>query len=441
MSNKVKKRSIVCPYCFNVFTNDQVLYQCESVERTSDGDYRCGRETTSEYDDYWRGEMLLHRHIIPVSPKCSLFGLGGVNLDPVRCDCCGYNSRRFVCPHCHNWLPSPMIEQGSEIISVIGGPSSGKTNYIVALMHELKRVGYKIKLSIAPQEVYREGHKDESTAAMFKQMEQMLFKEKTCLVKTPENSERSRIPWIFSLTNNKTQRSIYLVFYDTAGEHFQSQEAIMEMANYFSHSSGVIVLLDTLSVGAVKEVMKVRHPDAMDYESRTTFSEMIATLDTTLGHLRGKGVDLAKKPFAFAFSKFDMITRNQDAWATDVNWDELAGNSSFLTDGMVDIAKMDEVSRSIELLMENWGSNDFADDDVAATVNKIRGIWEDKATRKKNEEDNSNDNYKFFGVSAFGCIPREDLTIEQVRPTRVMDPLVWILHRLGGFDLPIVGGK
>ena len=83
MSNKVKKRSIVCPYCFNVFTNDQVLYQCESVERTSDGDYRCGRETTSEYDDYWRGEMLLHRHIIPVSPKRSLFGLGGVNLDPV----------------------------------------------------------------------------------------------------------------------------------------------------------------------------------------------------------------------------------------------------------------------------------------------------------------------------------------------------------------------
>ena len=63
-----------------------------------------------------------------------------------ECDVCGAPSTRFVCPHCNNWLPTEMIEKGSEIISVIGGPASGKSNYIVALIQQLQKYGYKLTL-------------------------------------------------------------------------------------------------------------------------------------------------------------------------------------------------------------------------------------------------------------------------------------------------------
>ena len=40
-----------------------------------------------------------------------------------------------------------MIEKGSEIISVVGGPASGKSNYIVALIHQLLKYQSKLGLS------------------------------------------------------------------------------------------------------------------------------------------------------------------------------------------------------------------------------------------------------------------------------------------------------
>ncbi|MDE6576572.1 MAG: transposase, partial [Muribaculaceae bacterium] len=244
-------KKILCPYCFNEFDNTQVLYQCESEERDNEGEYRCRRVTSEQYDRYWHGEDLLIRNVWEQKGglKARLFG---PKFDAQKCPECGYKSRRFVCPHCMNWLPTEMIENGSEIISVIGSPSSGKTNYIIALIHQLRKYGYKMDLQVIPTQIYRDGHKEEATHNLFKKMDEQLFTQKTVLQKTSD--KKTDIPWIFHLYQPSTGKSIYLVFYDTAGEKFQID--IKNTVKYLKESSGVILILDTLSIDFVQDILK-----------------------------------------------------------------------------------------------------------------------------------------------------------------------------------------
>ena len=41
-----------------------------------------------------------------------------------------------------------------------------------------------------------------------------------------------------------------------------------------------------------------------------------------------------------------------------------------------------------------------------------------------------------FAVSSLGSQPDGD-TVGKIQPYRVMDPLVWILYKMGGFDIPV----
>ena len=172
-----------------------------------------------------------------------------------ECDVCGAPSTRFVCPHCNNWLPTEMIEKGSEIISVIGGPASGKSNYIVALIQQLQKYGYKLKLGqILPQLVGRT--KAEYTRNLYEKAKDSIFKEHQPVAKTAVTSHP--IPWIFRLESHATKKAVYLVFYDTAGESFKDPEEIKKNAKYLEKSKAVIVLLDTLSLPKILSILTRR---------------------------------------------------------------------------------------------------------------------------------------------------------------------------------------
>ena len=51
-----KKRHILCPYCFNGFNNSEVEYQCENMERDSNGEYRCERDIDQNFNIHWKVE-------------------------------------------------------------------------------------------------------------------------------------------------------------------------------------------------------------------------------------------------------------------------------------------------------------------------------------------------------------------------------------------------
>lgn len=400
------KIKILCPYCFKPFNNTEAMYQCENNEQNAAGVDHCNREINYCFSEYWKTPDVATRHVFKV-PRGMFSSLVGSSPKPERCDKCGMLSKRFVCPHCNNWLPTAMIERGSEIISVIGGPSSGKTNYIVTLIQQLRKYGYKINLEVTPQQVGR--NKTEYTYELYKKNETLLFEDNQVIGKTPLGAKS--IPWILKLENHTTKKAIYLVFYDTAGEHFDAPEQIKQNAAYLAQSSGVIVVFDTLSI---KKIRTILHNKSIDIADASTPFEKTWT---ALSNFTTENTSLKKKPFAFVFSKFDAILDYKKD-LNDCNVDEFNQNSTYIATGKVSMKKIDNISQSIKGYMED---ENFCDEGQMAA--NIEAAW--------------GENYRFFGVSATGCMPRLDGTVDSVKPYRVMDPLVWVLHKIGGFDIPI----
>lgn len=404
-------KTILCPYCFETFDNTEVMVQCENfAKRTVDGRQVeiCEREENRLFNEHW-DETVMSKHVF--SPSISVWDkIRGYKPKACKCNRCGANSSRFVCPHCNNWLPTEMIEKGSEIISVIGGPASGKSNYIVALIQQLQKYGYKLQLGqILPQLVGRT--KSEYTKHLYERGKEYIFERHTPVPKTPTTDHP--IPWIFRLESHATKKAVYLVFYDTAGESFKDPEEIKRNAKYLEKSRAVIVLLDTLSLRYIQRILSRK--DIVNQDKATPFDE---TMDA-LNNFATDNPQLYKRPFAFVMSKFDSVIQNQEDLEFDI--EPFKHNSSFMKTGKLSLREIDEASDMIKSYMDqHWEEGQLSYD----VVNK----W--------------GDNARFFGVSALGAMVNENLQIDipqndDVKPYRVMDPLIWILHKLGGFGIPV----
>lgn len=415
-------KNILCPYCFEEFKNYEALHQCQNDDRD-----KCPRTHRKSYDEYWGGSDLDLRYVWPQDGgfKAKLFG---PNLEKdAKCPQCGGKSARYVCPHCFNWLERSMIEEGAEIISVIGSPSSGKTNYIVSLIRELSAHGWKLDLMPHPSQNKRDGAAQESTQEIYKEYQDQLFKEKQVLDKTRVTNKD--MPWIFKLEQQNPKRYIYLVFYDSAGEKFQRN--LQNNVKYLKSSAGVIILLDTLSIEYIENILKDKGVEDRGGKTEDDIRDMMTSI------VGADDESIFKKPVAFVFSKFDAVLDNSEALgfsAMEFMRGDKRLNSSYIETGEVDLEKIDDISYMIEKAMVNpeaWNQG---------PIWKFAQNWASKKNNplpldKQNHYDPDN-NYKFFGVSALGHMPEEDNSLGKVEPYRVMDPLIWVLHKLGKFRIP-----
>ncbi len=428
-------KTILCPYCFEEFRTSEALYQCVNLEKDNDGEYCCPRETQEGYDRYWRGEDLPLRYTWPQKKKGFFARFGSSTLEASKCPQCGQLSERFVCPHCFNHLPIEMVQNGSEIISVVGSPSSGKTNYIITLIQQLRKFGSRLDLQVTPMQVYSDGHKDDATDIVYNKMREQLFDSGYVIEKTPE--AKKDVPLIFHVYQQSTNRSIYLVFYDTAGEKFQ--ENIKNNAKYLSRSSGVIVLLDCLSVPYIKEALRDKGFDELTGRPSMPLTE----IQTALANAQQDRVDIYSKPFAFVFSKFDAVIDNKDALNDFPVQAFCKGDqyldSSYKKTGKLDIDKINEINSTIELALDDektWDQTEFR---------LFAHNWTSQKNKKINinsrDLDDSDNNYRFFGVSALGSMPVDSSVEGKVTPYRVMDPLIWMLYKLGKFNIPTTKDK
>ncbi len=401
---------ITCPYCFEKFSNKDVEYQCENIETRLDGTKKCPEEADQKFNEHW-GIMRESRHFFKGKP----FSLFSNTPKPSNCDRCGKPSSRFVCPHCHNWLPTEMIAEGSEIISIVGAPNSGKTVYFFNLMRQLEKRGYVLGLTITSQD---EGpDKQKKTSMIYREMVRLMYEEHQLPNKTPVNEGEKPVPLIFKVSNKKAGqkngKTIYIVFYDTPGEAFQDSEQISRMANHVKNSAGILLFIDPYNIeGLTKTISAVS-------DNNVTFGSIQGN-DTVLNSLL-QGVDekTAKgKPFAIVFSKIDMVLNGLSKTGSEIlqNNLDLSKNSSFIKTKKFSLSEIDRISYALDKVAdEEWG--------VGKIKNDVQGKYQE-------------DNIRFFGVSSLGAQPDGDM-IEEVTPFRVMDPLVWILHKMGGFDIPV----
>ena len=397
----------------------QCMNYAQKQEMTENGSYRkvpvCEPDYDEKFNNHW-GQQTKVKNIF--KPTLSFKEkLGWKSIQEKSCPKCAQITQRFVCPHCHNWLPVEMIEKGSEIISVIGGPASGKSNYIVSLIHQLMKYQARLGLNVTLQQVGR--NDEEKTSNMYRVAKQKIFENKEALPKTQE--AKNPIPWIIRLESTTTKKAVYLVFYDTAGESFKNTEVMERDALYFRYSKAVIVAFDTLAIPKIKRVLEMNNienvTEAYDYK------EMWNTIKVF--HENHKHYKMTEHPYAFVFTKFDAVIDNCDDLNCNVDnfiEDDNFKNSSYLTGQDSRISK-EELKNNSDMIFSYLVDQDIWDEESLAL--NIRQLW--------------GDNGMFFGVSALGGMCDSTLSIqtksEEVKPIRVLDPLVWILIKLGDFGI------
>lgn len=397
---------IVCPYCFETFEQRDAMFRCTNS-------LGCAKVKDPALTKYWKAAP---EEGCSFKPGFSLGSMLGGVPKSAKCPQCNHDTSSLVCPHCHNQLPRRLVEKKGYIISIIGATSSGKTNYIATLINQLQANGIHLNhvgvmlSTIAPTSRTEkiEGRDVEVNSITRYELDfyNPVFVKKTCPAQTAVGEGRSKYPIIVELSQ-KNKAPIHLVFYDTAGENFNIPRNIEANVQYMLRSDAFIFLLDTAEIPFVRDRL---HKGAV----KLRYDAIVTSVkDFFVG--RPDSSKFFKKPIAFAFNKIDLILKNQalfnDSSISNMTWEN---NSSFLDGSGVNISEMDSISNGIKAaLCECWGESNF----VISMENTYQ-------------------NLKFFGVSGLGEDPALDKKISNLRPYRVLDPLVWILNEFD-YSLPV----
>lgn len=408
-----------CPFCYEKFGKSQIEFRCENDSTTScqEDDAKLGR--------YFGGGRQMANRVIPRATWKELwqrkhffgfFRKTGRSIrvpNKVTCEKCNIDSRKRICPHCHNELPTYFHKAQSHIISIIGARASGKTHYITVLINELMKNGYKLKISTLPQDVGED--RNEVTTKRYQRLyKNPLINNKEELTKTAESTQ-AYYPLIYQISSDKKgwnkMKSLYLAFYDTAGESFNDSQAVKKFANYVNNSSGIIFLLDTFQVPPVKKALEakgLRVPSNGGVEFRDVLTQL-------LGSFLKEGVvknnAISKIPMALTFSKIDEVIK-KGLLNDDLQDFIIRKNSEYLEKEIFSKEELEEVSNDMRSLLTIWEQKDF--------IVEVERIFSKHA---------------YFGVSALGSTPVGGKLNEELKPHRVLDPLLWILDNIG-FALP-----
>jgi hypothetical protein len=214
-------------------------------------------------------------------------------------------------------------------------------------------------------------------------------------------------PLIFPLRfmdhKNRITKVAAMTFYDTAGENLDLVDRMDVMNQYIPNSKGIILLLDPLQVPGIRAQLdgKMKLPPK--------FSDPVAILSRVVGIIRNvKNINPKQKidiPIALAFTKIDALEQFGIISPTDC----LARESEHLSRGAYVASEHESTKYEMEGIL-----GQFIGKEVMEMLENFKS-------------------WSIFGLTALGSIPNEQnvITSGEVRPRRVLDPLLWILAEKG----------
>lgn len=369
------KDSVTCPYCFAVFARQQIGYRCLG---------RAGRGIGCD----------------PVLDKELAAYLGtqaGAMLPPVftgrgpraACPDCGRESGRRVCPECHHELAPAYCDTPGRIVALVGAKNAGKSTYIAVLLHELRnRVGTELETSLVAC--------DDRTIERYKRdFARPLFDQQRLLPTTPSAVTAPREPLVYLLSRRVKGRfssrteALTLVLFDTAGEDLRSRDVRDLHLRYLEAADAIVFLADPLELAS-----GAQESEPLDVLARVT---------EPLRQRHGLDVkDRLKVPIAVALTKIDALALPRQSPL----------QRSRERSGSLDTDDRESVDAQVRAMLYEWGAGDL-----------------DRYLEQHYSE------YGLFGLSALGAMPHDDkVGPGGVRPYRVEDPLLWLLHRFGMLD-------
>lgn len=298
-------------------------------------------------------------------------------------DCFGKQTQRRVCPYCHNPLPGAYGKYPVKFISVIGISGAGKTVYLSQLCKFIaKQISY-FDIAANPTSIYAKEYLESNPVIMGKELP----------IGTPP--EQLLQPLCFDLVyrHNNQEKYHTIVFYDIAGENCVDHERIRGFGQFVEHSDGIMLLID---------------PDQFNESSNK--AQPVLVLQTIYNLFQNKGRDEVRNlPIAVCISKGDKIA----AEMIQQNLDD------------------------IHMLQDNSGA--YLPQFNAGDYNQIHDAIKNYVQRNDNELHvqlrQLYDNYNYFLFSAIGTAVKKiegtelDTPAGPTIPKRIMEPVVWLLYQ------------
>jgi GTPase SAR1 family protein len=389
------EKTITCPFCFQSFPAARVKFRCINPHcsgRTEDEVYNQARGLPRSL---WR----VDGHVIESSADKSARSFFERFTLPVesRCDVCGRETNKRLCPHCHFTLSHDAGLVNERIIAIIGGRETGKSHYIASLIHRLEQdVGANFNAAL-----HRIG--DDTRRRWENDFYGPLFRNKKVLEGTQSAVVNSQVkePMVFRLTfdgGRRRGRAINLTFFDTAGEDMASLDIMSAEARYIYKAAAIIFLLDPLQIPSVRQMLPGANLPDQNVQSEPQYIvERLRELFEQ--HERLKPGEKVQIPVAFTLSKTDVllpiVERGSALRFTGEHF------------GYLNLSDVQSVHTEIWNYLQTWMGAGFND--------RVQTDFED---------------YRYFGVSSLGQQPDAHNRLRSVSPTRVEDPLLWILYRL-----------
>jgi hypothetical protein len=391
---------IVCPYCFSKFHHEDVVFR---ATHHRDDDEALALQEDEKLNDYRAKfglspideiEAIVYPSTIPDENKIySDRVLMGVS------DKYSTVTRKRLCPGCHNELPVTAGKYPSNIISIVGATSVGKSVYITSLIHTLQHVTANnfsaacIPLNNAISRRFRDDY------------EIPLFENGNLLEATATTKRQE--PFIFQFVfKDEDKAPLTLVFFDVAGEGMTEQEYLQLHAPHIKNSAGILFLVDPMQIRAIRQ--KMLHQ---------------------MGENPGEIVGIAAEPREVVVSLFEDFISQQENNKTDIPTAVVLTKSDLLYAISSDEG---EYIRTNSNVFHNVTHSGYLNLDEYENINgEIRRFL----SKVDNPFVGSIDVYfreaSYFAVSALGSNPVDRQVSGIISPIRVDEPFIWLLYKLG----------
>jgi double-GTPase-like protein len=292
-----------------------------------------------------------------------------------------------ICPHCRRPL-NIGIGGGTNLhIPIVGGASTGKTNYIVMATREFKHIYEEIHH-------YSITFTDPIHQQNFEANAQRLASGRE-LVKTPEI-----VPQAYNLAIKAPRRwkvPTIVYVYDAAGEAFNTSENTDSQV-YYKYIDAIVFVIDPCAIpayykvhyGEIELLRQSLRPSELDVMQ--AYERMTQMFEASIGLQKGRRYS---HPIAVVITKVDALELENEIGTPAAQ--ALLQRDSSIT------SEEDAMSTVVRDSLCNYGLDHF-----------VRELELQFA------------NVKYFSCSALGRLPAQEDTSGFI-PIRVVDPLLWLL--------------
>jgi len=231
-------RKITCPHCWHSFKISEVLYISKHPDLL--GDPIVGMDAALRF-----------------SPNNFDFTGHAIDAKGMVCE-------DMACPVCHLRLPSALTDLNSNVFSIVGAPSCGKSYYLTAMIWQLRKILLNVfdyiltdsdeKLNIPINNyqsiLFLNMHANNNVALPKTEIQGNNFSNQIIL---GDMSVNLPIPFIFTISpiisdEKQTTKMRNFIVYDNAGEQFEPGRDIVTnpATAHLIHSDSIVFLFDVL---------------------------------------------------------------------------------------------------------------------------------------------------------------------------------------------------